>query len=148
MNIELEAAELALALEWGYTNLAEVVKWADEKIESDDTADINLIEISFTKNAPEALTLLRTFSKNADEWIVLRHFFNRFSSVESMSFSDSQKLAKHLFMKVIDADDFPKDMAVFFSHWDAIDLAKDGIIGKSADDAIREFLADMRALAI
>lgn len=148
MSLKLEAAELAYALEWRYATLDEVVNWADSKIEADDNPDINLIEIAFSKNTSNALSLLRKISKDSDDWIAIRRFFRRFSSIELLSFSDSQKLSKHLFTKVAYTDDFPDDMAVFLSHWDAIDLAKGRITGKSVDDAIRDFLDDMRALAI
>lgn len=148
MSTKLEAAELVYALEWGYATLDEVVSWADSKVEEDDDPDINLIEIAFSINASNALSLLHKISKGTDDWIALRHFFKRFSSIGLLSFSDSQKLSKHLFMKVAYADDFPDDMAVFLSHWDAIDLSKGRIIGQSVDDAITDFLDDMRALAI
>ena len=147
MSIELEAAELRIALEWGYADLSEIIGWADKYVAQSEAPNINIIELAFTKSPSEAIEILNRISKNSDTWNPIRLFFGRFIDVKMLDYPDASKLAKHLFMLTIYSDDCPDDMTAFYSHWDNIDLAKDRQILKPLDDAITEFISDMRAIA-
>ncbi len=147
MSIELEAAELRIALEWGYADLSEIIEWADKYVAQSETPNINIIELAFTKSRSEAIEKLNKLSKNLDMWSPIRLFFGRFLNVKMLNYPDASKLAKNLYMLTVYSDDCPEDMTAFYSHWDSIDLAKDRQILKSLDDAITEFILDMIAIA-
>jgi len=148
MDVNLKAGEFLIALEWGYASLDEVISWADHEISESENPKIEFIDLSLSKSNHEAITVLRGLSKGVDDWMVLRFFFNRFSKIEKLSVSDASKLARHLYMKCTYQDTCPEDLLIFSSHWDDIDLARDRIIALHVDDAINNFLADMRRLSI
>jgi len=147
MNIELEAAELALALEWGYATLAEATSWADEKISTSDNPKLDIIEVAFSKKSSDAIQHLNNLSKGIDEWVLIRVFLKRFRDIDILSYADASKLARFLFMQSVHQNDCPDDMIIFHHHSDNIDLAKQGDINCTTEEAIGEFLADVKAIA-
>lgn len=148
MNVQTKAAEFLIALEWGYASLSEITTWADDKIAASEDPEIDLIEIALCKTKPKAIERLRKVSEHSDEWLALRHFFNRFKDLETLSVTKASTLAKSLFFKSMYDNDCPSEFGVFESHWDAIDLARDGASRITVEQSISDFLADLKALAI
>jgi len=145
-NQQEQAGEIALALEWGYADASEAVTWMDSIIENSKTINNDMIKVSLSKDVATAITHLHEISKNSDEWNILRLFLRRFNDVTVMSFESASKLAKHLYMKSSYDDEAPSDMNCFASHWDAIDLAVDGVTG-DPKVAVKNFLDDIREFA-
>lgn len=147
MNIELEAAELLLAIESGRADLPEVIAWADKYILQSDDPKIEFIELSLVKKVDEASKRLREMSGNMNRWMVLRLFFKRFTDIKTLPPRDASQLARFLFHETIYTEKCPDDFIVFHSHWDDIDLAIDGLKG-TVDEAIQAFLTDIRTIAL
>lgn len=141
-----KAAELAIALTWGYAALSEAVEWADKQILDTDVPDNTLFDLSLATGPNEAAGYLRVLSEGTDEWLNLAYFLCRFLTVESMQPNEASKLARHLYM-LSQYDDPPKPFEAFSSHWDAIDLAIDGIYG-DVDECIHSFLNDIRIVVV
>jgi len=142
-----KAGELALALEWGYAELAEAVDWADELIGASNEIDDDMISVSLSKNVSQAITHLNSISRNLNEWNILRLFLRRFENVITMPASSASKLARFLYLKARYDADAPADMACFTGYWDEIDLAVDGISADCPDKVINAFLEDIRIFA-
>ena len=139
---KLAAAEMAIALSWGYIDLSDVVAWADEQISDADVPDDSLISLSLSDGVGEAAGFLRALSADVDEWSSLSCFLRRFVDAEMMLPEEASKLAKHLY-QVTAHSDAPDAFKPFASHWDDIDLAIDGVVGSTAT-CIRNFLSDIR----
>lgn len=137
-----KAAELAIALEWGYATLPEAIEWADEQISNTDVPHDALFDLSLADGPNEAAGYLRALSEGTDRWLNLACFLCRFHSVETMNPQDASELAKHLYMATQNHDP-PEPFRAFASHWDAIDLARDGSYG-NVEDSITDFLTDIR----
>ena len=138
----IKAAELSLALSWGYAELPEVIEWADEQISQSDTPNETLFDLSLAKGTGEAAGFLRVISEGADKWLSLSYFLNRFYTAKSLDPGTASTLAKQLYDCTMN-DDAPEVFRSFASHWDAIDLAIDGIAG-SPEECIQDFLRDIR----
>lgn len=141
-----KAGELSLALQWGYADLSEAVVWADIVIQGAHIIDDDIFSISLANESSTAISYLNNLSGSCDEWRVLRLFLKRFDGMTTLPIDRASSLAKYLYMKCIYDESSPKDMACFSDHWDAIDLAVDGVLGDPID-AVSEFLADIKEFA-
>ncbi|WP_085907765.1 hypothetical protein [Kiloniella majae] len=138
-----KAAELAMALTWGYAALPEAIEWADEQILYTDAPDNTLFDLSLATGPNEAAGYLRALSEGTDEWLNLAYFLCRFHTAKTMNLKDASQLAKHLYM-VTQYGDPPEPFRAFTHHWDAIDLARDGYY----EDRIVSFLNDIRNVIV
>jgi len=146
LKSEQAAAELALALEWGYVDLACVIDWADSTIVSSKTPDLRLFDLSLAGSPLDALSVLRDISINVDKWKTLSRFLRRFETVSIMSPQEASKLAERLY-KYTAFEDTPDQFRVFSSHWDKIDLAIDGVF-QDVENCVQCFLDDIHHAAL
>jgi len=137
-----KAAEMAIAISWEYAELSDVIEWADEQISQSDAPDDRMIDLSLASSKGEAAGILRSISKGTDEWLNLSYFLNRFYLTKNLDSTEASKLAKQLYTLTVNSD-APEQFICFVSHWDAIDLAVDGMIG-DPDECIQIFLSDIR----
>lgn len=147
MSIVLEAAELRFALEWGYADLPEAKKWADKKILESETANTEIIDLALANSRAQAISILGKLSNTVDNWRMLRQFFKRFLEIDKIDISKAKRLAEYLYMKSSYEENSPKDMDVFWTHWDRIDGAIEGWGSETLEQAIEMFVNDLKSIA-
>lgn len=145
-NQRLQAAAWAISLGWGYTPLEDVTVWADEMILDADIPDDSIIALSLTKRVYEAIQILHDASRTVDKWQALAFFLKQFISMQAMEPKFASTLAGHLFREVTYNDDPPPEFVPFYSRWDDIDMAIDGIFGDPKEQ-VEKFLEDIRIAA-
>jgi hypothetical protein len=144
-NQRLQAAALAIGLSWGYVQLDEAIAWADKLIVESEVPAGEIVELSVTQNAPDAIESLNAIAAAVDKWMALSLLLRRLSVTRIFEPKAAATLAKRLFFEVTRGDP-PAEFRPFFGYWDDLDLAIDGIVG-NPEELTEQFLRDIRIAA-
>jgi len=130
MNMKIETEAKLLAIKYGVISLDEIIKWADENIQSSIDPDPNFIDLSLSKNMGEAVSSLIAFGISDDKTKVAKLTFKYFYKFLKSGRSSYQKISKGLFDMALEGyfpgNDTESEM---YSYWDSLDLAIMGSYG-------------------
>lgn len=131
MNMKIETEAKLFAIKYGAITLDEIIKWADDNIQSNTTPDPNFIELSLAKTMGEAVSALNEFGFSDDKTnvskLILEYFYESLTSGRS----SYEAISKAIYDMALEGY-FPGDgtESEMFSYWDELDLA---IIGSYGD---------------
>ena len=146
-DFKLNAGALALALEWEFADLKEIIEWADKYILRSDAPELEIIDLSLSKNTMEAIRYLNIIKGPFDKWTILRKFFGRFKETHILSVKNACDLSWQLYKLIEFAEYVPKDLKQLTLYSDDFDLALNGING-TPEFRAAELLKDIKRLSI
>jgi hypothetical protein len=82
-QLKLEAEWLRMCLEWGIRSKADVIAWADRRVESTDRPHPSIIDVAMATNVgpQDVLDLLRAVPGQAEPAVVRARFFGELAAM-------------------------------------------------------------------
>lgn len=143
MSLEVEAAELCVALQLGLVSSGQVVDWADNWILQEEVPKEPLLDVALMLNShpQDILGELRTLAGAFDTLEIIPKALRRAKKVLSEQPELGRTLARGLYQIYVDEQyDVPEHLSAMSWFDDAFDLARSGIGNSEA-----EVLAELRA---
>jgi hypothetical protein len=140
-----EAGEKWLAFRAGLLTVADIVRWADEKISQLDLYDDELADIALAGNKPphEIASMLMHISEGADRNEAIRNLLGRMHTAMLQDRGRARDFAKFLYYMLIETG-FHKlsdDLHFIWGLDDEYDLAESGTVG-TVDDITNGFIKE------
>jgi hypothetical protein len=142
-RLKTQATAYAIALASGAIEVTDVIRWADKQIETIEQPDWELCQVSLSRGRlkDDVVRLLRNIRGGADRQQAMRAALRMIAPALGSDVERSSEIARFLFDQAAykdNIDDGPlRDVCVW--AWDALDLARDGIVQESYADVITRF---------
>jgi len=144
VSLQEQASELSLALEWGLIDLADIIRWADEKILEDEDVSAELWDLSLATNAKSVSAVLAELARGSAFWPSVAGVLRRIASIEDLSPRLAATLAKRIYSLGLRTD-APEAYQNLMHHWYLFDAAFDGTLN-TPEVATNDFIKDVSAL--
>jgi hypothetical protein len=131
MNMQIETEAKLFAIKYGSIALDEIIKWADDNIQSSPEPDPNFIDLSLAKTMGQAVSALNGFGFSDDKAsvakLILKYFYEALISGRSSYQTISKAIYDMALEGYVPSIDVKSEM---YSYWDALDLAIGGSFGE------------------
>ena len=145
-----EAEALAVGLDLGYVSVLEVIRWADDVIESGPAAHHSVCEVSLMlgRHPLDVAAALRTIPGSPDARAVERLITGHLAALLDKDLSRAHKVAAALFGLSLDGRIADPDLQAMGGWMDAVlHDAEDGIVGAEPDELVVVMLAALEHAA-